>query len=92
MGSPVLLVAMCAAAVAMVAGEVELYSDKYDYVDVDGILSNDRIRNQYYNCFLDTAPCLTPDAKFFRGTLYAADGYFDLGIYSRNKYMPLMPP
>ncbi|XP_026670030.1 ejaculatory bulb-specific protein 3-like [Ceratina calcarata] len=50
---------------AWVYGE-ELYSDKYDYIDADDILSNDRLREQYYKCFMDTGPCVTPDSKFMR--------------------------
>ncbi|XP_012273360.1 ejaculatory bulb-specific protein 3 [Orussus abietinus] len=53
--------------VIAIADKVELYSDKYDYVNVDEILANDRLRDQYYKCFMDTGPCLTPDAKFFKG-------------------------
>lgn len=44
----------------------ELYSDKYDYIDVHEILANDKLREQYYNCFMSSAPCMTPDAKFFK--------------------------
>lgn len=46
---------------------VELYSDKYDYIDIDEIMSNERLREQYYNCFLDTGKCVTADAVFFKG-------------------------
>ncbi|XP_024872714.1 ejaculatory bulb-specific protein 3-like [Temnothorax curvispinosus] len=44
----------------------ELYSDQYDDIDADSILQNDKLRNQYYNCFMGTAPCVTADAKFFK--------------------------
>ena len=44
----------------------ERYSDKYDYVDVHEILTNDKMREQYYNCFIGSSPCATPDAKFFK--------------------------
>ncbi|XP_014212504.1 putative odorant-binding protein A10 [Copidosoma floridanum] len=60
-----LFVVLCTLVSAALADQ-EIYSDKYDYVDVDQILGNDRIREQYYNCFLDAAPCYTPDAKFFK--------------------------
>nr|QNL15631.1 chemosensory protein [Procecidochares utilis] len=59
-----IVLALCAFAACAAAEEI--YSDKYDYVDVVSILSNDRIRTQYYECFMDLAPCLTPDAKFFK--------------------------
>ncbi|XP_011502593.1 PREDICTED: ejaculatory bulb-specific protein 3-like [Ceratosolen solmsi marchali] len=60
----IFLVALCTL-VAIVVAE-ELYTDKYDYIDIDAVLSNPRIRNQYYNCYQDLGPCLTPDAKFFK--------------------------
>ncbi|XP_018046519.1 PREDICTED: ejaculatory bulb-specific protein 3-like [Atta colombica] len=44
----------------------ELYSDRYDHIDVKDILQNDKLRDQYYNCFMETAPCITADAKFFK--------------------------
>ncbi|XP_018301432.1 ejaculatory bulb-specific protein 3-like [Mycetomoellerius zeteki] len=44
----------------------ELYSDRYDNIDVMSILQNDRLRDQYYNCFMETTPCVTADAKFFK--------------------------
>lgn len=44
----------------------ELYSDQYDDVDIKSILENDKLRQQYYNCTLETGPCVTADAKFFK--------------------------
>ncbi|XP_018394089.1 PREDICTED: ejaculatory bulb-specific protein 3-like [Cyphomyrmex costatus] len=44
----------------------ELYSDRYDHIDAEGILQNDKLRDQYFNCFMETAPCVTADAKFFK--------------------------
>ncbi|XP_070168928.1 ejaculatory bulb-specific protein 3-like [Polyergus mexicanus] len=44
----------------------ELYSDKYDYIDINEILKNDKLREQYYQCYMDTGPCPTADAKFFK--------------------------
>ncbi|XP_051154454.1 uncharacterized protein LOC127277396 [Leptopilina boulardi] len=52
--------------VSILSEKIELYTDKYDHINVDEILANDRIRNQYYRCFLGTAPCFTPDAKFLK--------------------------
>lgn len=56
-----------AIALAYVLAEEELYSNRYDDVDFDGILTNEKLRKQYYNCFMDIAPCKTGDAKFFKG-------------------------
>jgi len=47
----------------------ELYSDRYDDIDVASILQNNKLRNRYYNCFMETSPCVTADAKFFKGIL-----------------------
>ncbi|KYM87071.1 Ejaculatory bulb-specific protein 3 [Atta colombica] len=44
----------------------ELYSDEWDHINPDDILPNDELRNQYYNCFMDTGPCMTEDQKFFK--------------------------
>ncbi|XP_033219871.1 allergen Tha p 1-like [Belonocnema kinseyi] len=44
----------------------EIYADKYDYVDYLAIMENPRLRNQYYNCFMELGPCLTADQKFFK--------------------------
>nr|ALG36155.1 chemosensory protein 2 [Sclerodermus sp. MQW-2015] len=55
------------ATIAFVCGqEEELYSDRYDYIDADDILKNERLRNQYYKCFYGSGPCVTADAKFFK--------------------------
>ncbi|XP_070169008.1 ejaculatory bulb-specific protein 3-like [Polyergus mexicanus] len=44
----------------------ELYSDKYDYIDMKEILKNHKLRVQYYQCVMETGPCLTEDAKFIK--------------------------
>ena len=55
-------------AISALAKETELYSDKFDFVNAEEILANDRLREQYYKCFMDLGPCVTADAKFFKGT------------------------
>lgn len=57
------------------AEDIKLYSDKYDHVSIDEILANDRKRNQYLDCYLEKAPCRTPDAKFFRGNRKQYDNF-----------------
>ncbi|XP_033228260.1 ejaculatory bulb-specific protein 3-like [Belonocnema kinseyi] len=66
----VLLVTFAAAADEPTA----LYSNRYDFINVDEILSNERIRNQYSKCYSGTGPCLTPDAKFFKDVFPEAIG------------------
>jgi hypothetical protein len=54
---PVLLLAALSA-----ADKQKTYTTKYDNVDVDSILANNRILNNYIKCMLDEGPC-TPDAR-----------------------------
>nr|QJT73568.1 chemosensory protein 9 [Encarsia formosa] len=48
------------------AEEEEKYSDKYDDIDLDEVLKNDRLREQYFKCFMDEGPCNTGVIKFFK--------------------------
>lgn len=64
---------------AVIAATVaeEMYSDIFDHINPDDILPNDELRNQYYNCFMDTGPCVTEEQKFFkRMTLYIVVFFF----------------
>ncbi|EFN88701.1 ejaculatory bulb-specific protein 3 [Harpegnathos saltator] len=60
--------AFCLAALAVLAAVVaeELYSDMFDHINPDDILPNDELRNQYYNCIMDTGPCVTDDQKYMK--------------------------
>lgn len=60
------IVAIISIALTCVLAE-EFYSNRYDDVDVSGIFNNPKLREQYYKCFMDLAPCKTADAKFFKG-------------------------
>lgn len=62
----VIVLCLIAFALAQEPEEEAKYSDKYDYLDVDNILKNDRLRMQYINCFLDVKPCVTPDAIYIK--------------------------
>ncbi|EZA59553.1 ObirCsp9 [Ooceraea biroi] len=44
----------------------ERYSSKYDDIDIDAILANPRLRNQYVSCMLNTSPCVTAAARFLK--------------------------
>ncbi|XP_012531699.1 putative odorant-binding protein A10 [Monomorium pharaonis] len=65
------IVTIIAVTLACVLAEeyVELYSNRYDDVDIEGILTNDKLRMQYYQCFMGTSPCKTADAKFFNDVI-----------------------
>ena len=62
-----MVIAFVSAIVLVSCEDNSKYDSKYDFVDVDSILANPRQRNQYYKCFAGEGPCVTPDAKFFRG-------------------------
>lgn len=80
-----LILTIVAVVLACAFAEQELYSSRYDDVDLDGILTNEKLRLQYYNCFMDRAPCKTADAKFFKGismhetlyTYFSSLSFFD---------------
>nr|ALS03830.1 chemosensory protein 5 [Ectropis obliqua] len=46
----------------------EIYTNKYDGVDLEEILANERLLTGYVNCLLDLGPC-TPDAKELKKNL-----------------------
>ncbi|KAL6446458.1 hypothetical protein ACFW04_001194 [Cataglyphis niger] len=52
-------------ALIYVLAEEDKYDDKYDNIDTLEILNNDKLREQYYKCFMEIAPCVTADSKFF---------------------------
>ncbi|XP_012258808.2 ejaculatory bulb-specific protein 3-like [Athalia rosae] len=46
----------------------EMYSNKYDNVDVDVILHSDRLLKRYMDCVLEKGPC-SADGRYFRSIL-----------------------
>lgn len=44
-------------AMVVVLASAQKYTDKFDNIDVDRVLSNDRILNNYLKCLLDKGPC-----------------------------------
>ncbi|XP_045501651.1 ejaculatory bulb-specific protein 3-like [Colias croceus] len=48
--------------------ENSTYTTKYDNVNLDEVLSSERLLNGYVNCLLDQGPC-TPDGKELRRNL-----------------------
>ncbi|XP_076299019.1 chemosensory protein 1 [Lasioglossum baleicum] len=44
----------------------ERYTSKYDYIDVDDILGNEKLRKQYEKCYLEEGPCSTPESLYFK--------------------------
>ncbi|CAH1364350.1 unnamed protein product [Tenebrio molitor] len=56
-------VIFCAFAVAALAAENK-YTNKYDNVDVDKILNNDRVLTNYIKCLMDEGPCTSEGREF----------------------------
>uniref|UniRef100_A0A1S5VFJ5 Chemosensory protein n=1 Tax=Meteorus pulchricornis TaxID=51522 RepID=A0A1S5VFJ5_9HYME len=60
---PILLIILASLVITIHADE--LYSDKYDGLDIDGILANEELRKQHENCYMDRGPC-DDAAEFFK--------------------------
>lgn len=45
------------------------YTTKYDNVDIDAVIHNERLLNSYVGCLLDRKPC-SPDAAELKRTLH----------------------
>nr|AKI84386.1 CSP3 [Holotrichia parallela] len=56
------------AVVVLSKAEDGQYTTKYDRLDLDAILNNDRLLQTYIKCLLDLGPC-TPDGKVLRDLL-----------------------
>lgn len=61
-----IVVVIIAIALMCTYAQEKLYDDKFDDLDVIAILNNERLREQYYKCFMEQAPCVTEDTKFFK--------------------------
>jgi len=52
--------------IVCIFADEELYSDRFDNVDIHAILQNDDLREQYYKCFMEIEPC-NPEHAALRG-------------------------
>ncbi|CAH1395237.1 unnamed protein product [Nezara viridula] len=59
------LVALLLFAAVAVARPGDMYTTKYDNIDIDEILNNDRLYKKYIDCVMDRGDC-TPDGKELR--------------------------
>nr|QJT73567.1 chemosensory protein 8 [Encarsia formosa] len=55
-------IALVLCLVLVVAGEEQQYTSKFDHIDVDRVLKNDRLLRPYLNCLLKDMQC-TPEAR-----------------------------
>lgn len=52
------ILVLCAlVAIAVARPDGEKYTTKYDSIDIDSILSNERLSNNYVNCLLEKGKC-----------------------------------
>ncbi|KAK6643130.1 hypothetical protein RUM43_004633 [Polyplax serrata] len=49
----------------VVTSHPQKYSSKYDHIDIDSILKNDRVLQSHVNCILEKGPC-TQEGRDFR--------------------------
>lgn len=54
--------------VLSVATSQQVYTSKYDNIDLDEILNNERLYKKYFNCLINKGKC-TPDGKELKGIL-----------------------
>lgn len=52
-----------------VAADEDMYTTKYDNMDVDAILLSKRMRDSYINCFMDQGKC-TPAGDEVKRKIY----------------------
>ncbi|EFN64584.1 Putative odorant-binding protein A10 [Camponotus floridanus] len=53
-------------AVLIAHAENEKYSSKYDHIDVNEVLANSHLRNQYVRCLINISPCTMGSARFLK--------------------------
>ncbi|ENN78077.1 ejaculatory bulb-specific protein 3 [Dendroctonus ponderosae] len=56
------------ALLVLISAQSSPYTSKYDNVDVDKILKNDRVLTNYIKCLMEEGPC-TPEGRELRKTL-----------------------
>lgn len=61
-------VLFCAILVVVVSAQNK-YTTKYDNIDVDRILSNDRVLANYIKCLMEEGPC-TPDGRELKSRFF----------------------
>ncbi|XP_050465055.1 ejaculatory bulb-specific protein 3-like [Cataglyphis hispanica] len=66
------IVAIIGFALICAFAEEDKYDDKYDNIDIIEILLNDKRRSEYYNCFMETGPCVTEEEKYFNSHISEA--------------------
>lgn len=60
--TPFLCLLVVVASTVVVAAPQDKYTIKYDNVNLDQILNNNRLLDSYFKCLMDKGPC-TPDGE-----------------------------
>lgn len=64
-----LALACCVAAAIVAQGAPATYTTKYDNVNIDEILNNDRLVANYFKCLMETGKC-TPEGEEIKSEYY----------------------
>lgn len=67
----VAVVCCIATTMIMVQGAPATYTTKYDNVNIDEILNNDRLVNNYFKCLMETGKC-TPEGEEIKREYFLA--------------------
>ncbi|XP_014277113.1 ejaculatory bulb-specific protein 3 [Halyomorpha halys] len=59
------VIALLLFAAVAIAKPADMYTTKYDNIDIDEILNNERLYKKYIDCVMDKGTC-TPDGKELR--------------------------
>ncbi|CAH0550947.1 unnamed protein product [Brassicogethes aeneus] len=51
------------------AAFADIYDTKYDNINLDDILKNEKLLDVYFKCLLEKGPCNTKEAKYLRDVL-----------------------
>lgn len=62
MNASLAILVVCMFAGLVAAGPQKEYTNKFDNINVDDVLSNNRILNNYIKCIMDKGPC-TPEGR-----------------------------
>lgn len=60
------ILAFCCAEEQEPDKDMKTYDTKFDNIDIDDLLKNDRLLKNYVKCLENEGPC-TPDGKMLRG-------------------------
>lgn len=76
-----LIVAVNVLVLMCILAEEERYTDKYDNVDYRTALNNKTVRDSYYDCFMEIAPCQTPTQIALTSNIYIQFFFFGVGFF-----------